>query len=85
MPMSAKRPAESLSNAENSNEWALVTRNGDAKPLGMHAKLNGGIAWGIPASARPVSDSSIVKRMRSSGLSTASGVDSKDEEVDSEA
>lgn len=78
-PMSAKRPAESSSNAEKSKECARVVRE---RGVGLgHARPNEGSS-GKTASARPKSESSMLKRMHSRGRSAASGVDSREEDVD---
>jgi hypothetical protein len=74
--MSAKRPAESLSNAEQS-KGRVHGGKGSAQ-----ARLNGGNMGGPSAPPKPISESSIAKRMHSRGLSVASGVDSKDDEED---
>jgi len=76
--MSAKRPAESLSNAEKSKERVRVEKGETAN---AQARLNGGNVGGASAPAKPMSESSIAKRMHSRGLSVASGVDSNDEDV----
>jgi hypothetical protein len=78
--MSAKRPAESLSKAEKSNERVHVGKRG---PEGAHAKLKRGKAGGASAPGTPKSESITLKRMHSRGLSTASGVDSSEDEDDS--
>lgn len=57
-----------------------MERNGVGGP---HAKANEGKLGGTPASAKPITESDSVKRRHSRGLSTASGVDSKDEDDES--
>lgn len=47
-----------------------------------HARRNVGSVGDTPASEKPISESRMPKRKHSRGLSTASGVDSNEEDVD---
>lgn len=76
-PMSANRPA-----LPYSYEILRFMRNGGGAGRG-HAKPNDGSIGGSSASVKPISESSMLKRIRSRGCSGASGVDSKEEDVDS--